>query len=460
LATPHPNIVFVFPDQFRQQALGCMNADPVRTPNLDRFAAQSLVLTHAVSNYPVCSPYRAMLFTGRYPFHNHVTGNCYSETRSRGVFLRPEHRCITDVLHDAGYSLGYIGKYHLDTPGSDDARFGEGLRGDGRIWDAYTPPGPRRHGIDFWHSYGCCDRHMRPHYWIGNAPVDQPTEFGEWSVKHETDVAVDYILNQERIHRVPGKPFALFVAFNPPHTPFDQVPPQYLDMYRHAEPEQLLNRPNLPADDGAEAARRWVRHYFAAVTGIDEQFGRILLALDDAGLRDDTIVVFTADHGEMMGSHGRMHKDVIYDESFLVPFLIRWPGRLPARRDDLLLSVPDIMPTLLTLAGLRRAVPPEVDGRDRSDIFLGKPGDRPESALYLAPKLDAPRRGKRGIRTHRWAYVVDRDATESDPKLLFDCLEDPYQLRNVAAERPEAVRELEATLRDWLARTGDPWSEE
>ena len=108
MTTTTPNLVFIFPDQFRSQALGFMQQDPVITPNLDRFASESLVLTHAVSNYPVCSPYRAMLLSGKYPFSNGVIGNCYSGTIQHGIELKASECCFSDVLHDVGYSQGYI----------------------------------------------------------------------------------------------------------------------------------------------------------------------------------------------------------------------------------------------------------------------------------------------------------------------------------------------------------------
>ncbi len=454
-----PNIVFVFPDQFRQQALGCMGADPVITPRLDRFAAEGRILTRAVSNYPVCSPYRAMLLTGKYPYSNGVVGNCNSETAPHGIHLRPEDRCLTDVLHDAGYTQGYIGKFHLDAPSADDEKYGEGRRGDGRVWDAYTPPGPRRHGVEFWHSYGCCDKHFEPHYWHNDAPLDSPTEIGEWSVKHETDVAVEYILNRDGSRRPSEQPFSLFVAFNPPHTPFNQVPERYVEMYGEATSAELLNRPNVPAGEAGEAGRTWVKQYFAAVTGIDEQFGRILDALDEAGLRENTIVVFTADHGEMMGSHGCMHKGLLYDESFLVPFLIRWPGRIPTGPDDLLLSVPDILPTLLGLAELGNGSPDGIEGMDCSLALRGEEGPRPCSALFLAPRFDKPLGGRRGVRTHRWAFATEDVHGAGPETVLFDCRADPFQMRNLASEHPEIVAEMGALMREWLARTGDPWAD-
>jgi arylsulfatase A-like enzyme len=434
-----------------------MNADPVLTPNLNRLAAEGIVFTHAVSNYPVCSPYRAMLFSGKYPHANHVISNCNSQTRPHGVYLREDERCLTDVLHDAGYSQGYIGKLHLDAPLDENAPYTEGRRGDGRIWDAYTPPGPRRHGIDFWHSYGCCDLHLTPHYWVGDAAVDQRLDVTEWSVKHEADVAVDYIRNPDGAHRNPARPFALFLAHNPPHTPFQQVPETYVSRYGDATAETLLNRPNVRFEGNAAQAEQHVKNYFAAVTGIDDNLGRILEALDEKGLTDNTIVIFTADHGEMMGSHGRMHKDVWYDESLFVPFIMRWPARLAPRRDDLLLSVPDIMPTLLSMMELGEHVPADVQGRDWSNAILNGTGERPASALYITIPYDRPTGGRRGVRTHRYTYVVDRQSSEEEAILLHDSETDPYQMRNVVAEQPAVAAELRDELRSWLHRTGDPF---
>lgn len=452
-----PNLVFVFPDEYRRQAFGFMNEDPVLTPNLDRFAAESLVLTHAVSNRPLCSPYRAMLFTGKYPHANGVLENCNSNTRKHGNYLRETERCLSDVLHDAGYSLGYVGKWHLDAPVPENYRYTEGPRGDGVAWDSYTPPGPRRHGFDFWHAYGCCDRHLDPHYWVGDAKVDQRIEPREWSVKHEADVAVDYIHNAGAVHRDPERPFALFVAHNPPHMPFDEVPERYVRLYDGKTHEDLLTRPNVRlAGQGAEAEGH-VKNYFAAVTGIDDQFGRILQALRDEGLEDDTLVIFSSDHGEMMGSHGLMHKVVWYDESLLMPFIIRRPGTISPGRDDLLLSVPDIMPTLLGLMGSGEETPPDVEGTDHSAILLGHDAPRPTSALFLNVLPTNPAGIERGLRTGRYTFVVQRGEGGDETVLLYDNEEDRYQRTNVAAARPEIVADLAREMEAWLRRTNDPW---
>jgi arylsulfatase A-like enzyme len=455
----HPNLVFVFPDQFRRQALGFYGEDPVVTPCLDRFAAESLVLTHAVSNYPICSPYRAQLFTGKYPFSNGVIGNCYSGTIPYGIELRADERCLSDVLHDVGYSLGYVGKLHLDLPKEEHIPFTEGWRGEpgkGTFWDSYTPPGARRHGFDFWHSYGCCDWHLNPHYWEGDAGIEERIDVDGWSVEHETDVALRYLHDRSGQIRDPENPFALFVAYNPPHPPYQLVPPRYREHYRGQGPADLLNRSNVILDGPGEQAAGAVQDYFAAVTGIDEQFGRILAALDEEGLREDTIVVFTADHGEMMGSHGRMQKNVWYDEAALIPFIARWPGHIQAGRDDLLLSAPDVFPSLLSLMELAGEIPPQVEGVDYSGAFLGQPVDRPTSALILGAPPSGPSGGYRALRTHDHTFAIDR-SQGSEEMILYDNREDPYQLANVAGDRPEVVRRLREELGDWLERTGDPF---
>jgi len=450
-----PNLVFMFPDQFRRQAIGYMKEDPVITPRLDAFCEQSLVLTDAVSSYPVCSPFRAQLFTGKYPISNGVTTNCNS---AHEVMLKVNQRCLSDVLHESGYCLGYLGKWHLDKPHEPYVgrrRGRPGKPGGGIVWDEFVPP-ERRHGFTFWHAYNCRDQHLNPRYWTTNAKRTEPILFDEWSTKHEADVAIEYIRNPQGKYRDPKKPFALFIAPNPPHTPFDQLPDKYVKMYEGKSYRDLLNRPNVDPDNLHPQAKQHVKNYFAAVTGTDEQFGRILDALKDQGLEKNTIVVFAADHGEMMGSHHRMHKSVVYEESIGIPFIIRWPGNIPPHRDDLLLTPADIMPSLLGLMGLKDSTPSDVEGTDYSSIMLGQSGSRPASALYL--NCSGPHGGPRGLRTHRYTFAITPEADGKKKVLLFDNQQDPYQLNNIAHLRPKVVRELTDELGRWLRKTRDPWT--
>lgn len=449
-----PNLIFMFPDQFRRHAIGYMNEDPVITPHLDQFASESMVLTDAVSSYPVCSPFRAMLFTGKFPLSNGVTTNCNS---SQDVMLEQNERCFSDILFDSGYSLGYLGKWHLDKPHEPyvGRRRGRvGTPGGGIVWDEFVPA-HRRHCFEFWHAYNCRDQHLNPRYWTKDSERTEPIYFNEWSTKHEADVAIEFIKNPQNKHRPPNKPFALFIAPNPPHTPFDQVPQKYVDMYKGKTFKDLLNRPNVDLNNPHPQAKAHVKNYFAAVTGTDEQFGRILDTLKEEGLENNTIVVFTSDHGEMMGSHNLMHKGVPYEESMGIPFMIRWPKKIPARKDDLLLTPSDIMPSLLGLMGLSDRLPNDVEGADYSLIMLGKKGKRPTSALYL--NCSGPHGGRRGLRTHRYTFSITPNKNGNKEIILFDNQKDPYQLNNIAGTNPAIVRKLTAELKRWLQKTNDPW---
>ena len=158
----------------------------------------------------------------------------------------------------------------------------------------------------------------------------------------------------------------------------------------------------------------------------------------------------------MMGSQGLMHKGVWYDESLLIPFLIRWPGKVESGEDDLLLSVPDVMPTLLNMMGCGNQIPGDLEGMDLSDAFLGKTTERPTSALYLDVHPENPTAGKRGLRTHRHTFVAIRENGE-ERHILYDNERDPYQLADIAAENPDLIADLRTEMNQWLEKTGDPW---
>jgi len=454
-----PNLIYVFPDQMRGQALGIMGQDPVLTPNLDRFASEGVNLTQAVSNYPVCSPYRAMCLTGQYPHANGVLANCNTNGAEHGYELRESARCWSDVLSDRGYSLGYIGKWHLDSPHRPYVDTSN--NSDEFAWNEWTPP-HRRHGFDFWYAYGTYDNHNRPEYWTADAPRSERTVVEQWSPEHEADMAIRFIRNSGGAYRDAEQPFALVVSMNPPHMPYQMVPQQYLDMYGDATPEELINRPNVNLEgdtSGARLARRHIKNYLAQTTGVDHQFGRMLTALGDAGLDQDTIVVFTSDHGNCLGCHDEVSKNVHYEESMRVPFLIRWTGKIAPRQDDLLMSVPDIHPTLLDLMGLGSHIPGEVQGVSHARLLLEGVGDRPSSQPYMWLPYGGPSWGRRGVRTQRHTLMVSRGPRGRTEYVLHDNVEDPYQLENIASARPELVRELiEQQMHPWLERTDDPWS--
>ena len=445
-----PNLVFFFPDQMRRQAMGFVGEDPVLTPHIDRFAREGIYLPHATSTFPVCSPWRGMMMTGRFP---HATGiiNNANSTRPQ-VYLRREERCITDVLHDAGYHIGYIGKWHLSHPYAP--YIPQDQRENDVKWDEFTPKEDRHH-IDFWYGYNAYDNHLQPRYWDNDAKRDGYHTVDQWSPEHETDLAIRYLENRNGAMRDPAKPFALWLSVNPPHPPYEKIPAKLRERYKGLSWRDLLKRDNVRFEGMGERSRDAVLDYFAAVSGVDEQFGRLLATLDQLNLTEDTIVVFTSDHGDMMGSQGLMSKPYPYEEAFGIPMIIRWPGRIAAgRTDDLLLGTPDLMPTLLSLMGEKAHIPRQVQGMDYADILLGRTGvARPDSAFYL----DSTDGGHRGIRTHRHTFAIGHGVNGEPRMRLYDNQADRYQLNNLASSSPKLAAEFSQATQDWLDRIGDPW---
>lgn len=469
----HPNVVYIFPDQYRASALGFLaeepyrshigyTPDPVFTPNIDAIARNGVVLTNAISNCPISSPHRGMLLTGCYAHESGITLNCNS---SRPVSsLREDLTTISDVYAAEGYDCAYIGKYHADFPLPNDPSTGDYVEARRPAWDAYTPA-ERRHGFNFWYSYGTFDEHRNPHYWNTDGLRHDPHV---WSPTHEADVAIKYIKSRSRRSR---KPFFMMVGMNPPHSAYssyEDCAPADSGMYAGASLKDILVRPN--ADTTMLKAAESARIYFTQVHGIDREVGRIYKALEEVGLLENTIFVFTSDHGETMCSHGLLDpKNSPYTESVNVPFVLSYPRHVEPGIQDWMLSSPDIMPTLLALSGFAEKVPASVQGRDLSGALLGEE-DGPHDALYFK-YLDGEKDSEglvrsafsaaRGIITDRYTFSVElnRDGTVAQT-LLFDNLSDPYQLRNIApAERPALVDSLLQIMTVKLENIHDAWAE-
>ncbi|MDR0353931.1 MAG: sulfatase [Opitutaceae bacterium] len=359
--TRPPNILFVFSDQQRRHALGFMGEDPVRTPHLDRFAAESAVCDHAVACNPISTPNRGIMMTGLYPTRTGVYANDHG--------LRPGTPTIGDHLKTAGYWTAYIGKWHIH---DSTSRF---------------VPRDRRQGFDYWHATNCNHDTFTRRYWEENETpvIDTPG----WQPPHETDTALRALRDRPR-----DRPFALFLSWTPPHNthgpgfirhrdvelPRDMADEMRavgypLEMQYHA-PEEFEahyqngapppRRANVPGDYARDA----LAGYFGACESLDAEFGRLLAGLDRQGLAENTLVIYTSDHGEMLGSHGRMQKSIWFEESIGVPLLVRWPGRIAPARHPLVFNSLDWAPTLLGLAGAPAPTPARFDGTDHSATLL------------------------------------------------------------------------------------------
>jgi arylsulfatase A-like enzyme len=419
-----PNVLLVFADQMRGMSLGCMGDPDVQTPNLDRLAKEGLLFTNAVANCPVCTPARASLLTGLHPLTHRAVCN--------DMQVSADFPTLATVLKGEGYATGYVGKWHLD----------------GVPRDKFTPPGPRRLGFDYWRAWNCHHDYFEAKC---HGDTEAPVALEGYEPVAQTDLAVRFM----REHR--DNPFLLCLSWGPPHDPYDQVPEEYRKQY---DPEKLTLRPNAQNAD-----RERLANYYAAITALDDQLGRLMRALKELRLDENTLVIFTSDHGDMLGSHDRTHKEQPWEECLLVPLVMRWPARLGnAQVVDTLVGLVDLMPTILGLAGIE--VPKGLSGVDLSAPIRGEMGQEPGSVFLqvIVPSNQARANGVkewRGVRTKRYTYARYQNG---DGWVLFDNKTDPYQQKNLFHDKGAVRlrRELECEVQGWLQRTGDeflPWQE-
>ena len=423
-----PNLVFVFADQLRADAFGYAGNAKAITPNIDSFASQSMRFDNAVSVMPVCAAYRASLLTGKYPSSHGMVIN--------EVNMNPNHRTIAHVLSVAGYKLGYIGKWHLNDQ-------------HGRP----TPKGPERLGFDgLWAAYGFNHRSFNANYYTDSEdgkPVKVSLD-GKHGPTEFTNLAIDYMDKAAKQEQ----PFAMFLSWNPPHDPWGQgnVPQANYKRFENVRfdlPENFKDTSDPYMDRYPTLAfgqKEWkqeflegglqecLRCYHAMVNDLDEQFGRIMARLDKLGIEDNTIVVFTSDHGEMFGSQGRMFKLTFYDEAARIPMLVRYPKKVRPTVSGACINTPDIMPTILGLMNLKDEIPDEVEGKDLSFILRGENGTEPEAAFLQGMGHTYLWRDGyewRAVRDKRFTYAKYlRDGRE----LLFDRKGDPLMKKDVSAE--------------------------
>jgi len=417
-----PNIVFVLADQWRAQALGHAGDPNVRTPNLDRLAVESVRFTHAVSGCPLCSPHRASLMTGQYWLTHGVFLN--------DVHLDPMACTMSQALGNGGHDTGYIGKWHLD--------------GHGRT--AFIPR-ERRHGFQFWRAAECCHDYNNSFYYTDR---DETLRWDGYDAIAQTREAQDYIRGHAG-----NRPFALFLGWGPPHDPYDTAPEEYR---RRFDPEKIALRPNVPQAH-YEQARKDLAGYYAHIAALDDCIGSLVQTMEQAGIKDNTILVFTSDHGDMLHSQGRGKKRQPFEESIRVPFLIRFPRGFGNRGQevDAPINTPDIMPTLLGLCGI--GIPPGIEGKDFSvPLHQGRTPDIDAALLISVAASPGSSRQTgipeyRGVRTRRHTYVRDLEG----PWLLIDNETDPYQLDNLCC-KPECAglqQDLDGILARKLKETHD-----
>jgi arylsulfatase A-like enzyme len=412
-----PNILFVIADQWRAESFGYAGNPDVQTPIIDQLARESMNFSNAVSSVPVCSPMRASLLTGQ-------------RALTHGVFLNdaplsPGAITIAKVLRAAGYDTGCIGKWHVDGHGRSE-----------------FIPRERRQGFDYWKVLECTHDYNNSFYY---ADGPEKLKWEGYDAIAQTHDAREYL----RDHAHADRPFFLLLSWGPPHNPYETAPQNYRDRYLAAT---LRTRDNVPAEL-RPAVQKELAGYYAHCTALDDCMGELLRTLKETGLDTNTLVVFTSDHGDLLGSHGYQRKQQPYDESIRVPMLIRLPAGFGTNHWNVEapISSPDIMPTLLGLCGVK--APRTVEGLDFSGFLLRDESDPSHSTALIscpAPFGEWTRskggREYRGVRTSRYTYVRDLHG----PWLMFDNVVDPWQTNNLAGKPGSA--QLQAALEEVLQR--------
>ncbi len=432
-AATRPNVLFVLADQWRASAFGFGSDAVVRTPNIDRLAKQGANWRRAYAANPVCTPNRASILTGRY---SHQTGMIKND-----IQLPPREVCWPEAFAEAGYATHYIGKWHLDGPPKP----------------GYVPPGWRRRGFQTFEGFNRGHAYHK-HYGfeddgrpLAERAESQPDPYYEPTL--QTDLALEFMGKHTE------DPFVCFLSWGPPHTPFR--PPASFDLYSAGEIEL---RENVPSEHQKQAVKDLVG-YYGLCESLDHEMGRLMKFLDEKGLAENTLVVFSSDHGELAGSHGKYRKGEPEDESLHVPLLMRLPGRIAQQEAQTLINSIDLMPTMISLCGLPD--PSTCTGSDLSGAVLADEKTPSVESVYCEGKVNAPADGKtrnspqqtpwRSLVTDRYKLSARLDYGQVDG--LFDLQEDPFELRNLAGKpaHKRVEKELVAELRDWGKRSDDPF---
>ncbi|HDZ44117.1 MAG TPA: DUF229 domain-containing protein, partial [Phycisphaerae bacterium] len=436
-----PNILLIIDDQHSPRAMGWTGQTQVRTPAIDRLASQSVNFTNGYCNSPVCAPTRHCIYTG---LHTPQHGALMNDKP-----MRPDVRTFIAQLNQAGYTTANIGKMH-NAPYTDRRDFQyvlnhefftsdggithygpwlraqlakRGLKSQHKRWSKPVTEGART-----WLQDPKCIAHIN---WM---PEDLTPEY--WITQQSLAFMKDQAANR------PDKPFFLHASYFPPHHPYGPIK-KYADMYDPADIKLPPNydragmtrwwRGRKATSDLPDAeVRRWIARYFAFTTQLDVQIGRLLEGLARLGRAEDTIVIFTSDHGDMLAEHGRFYKGLMDEGSVGVPFMIRFPGVSKVRKESALVSHVDLPPTILAAAGITPGA--ELVGNDLRPLLAGKAWDR-NRAVFSVIHHRLPfsnmmwRRGD-----YKLIASPGRRGTDQVNYKLFNMAKDTYEMNDLAGE--------------------------
>jgi arylsulfatase A-like enzyme len=413
--TAPPNIIFILADDHRWDAMSTMGHPFLKTPNLDRLAAEGVLFENAFVTTSLCSPSRASFLTGQYA-HTHGVVTNHTPWDNRNV-------TFLELLSAAGYETAFIGKWHMPGEGLPE------LRGVDRFVSFTTEGGQ---GV----YYDCP-------LVIDGVATERP---GRYITEDLTDLALEFITRQRQ------KPFCLYLSHKAVHFGF-RPPPHLKGLYRDVdlqlppESDPWITYTNGHPFVGAIFPMDFLyRNYCATVVSVDEQVGRLLDALDAMGLAEHTVVVYAGDNGHLWGEHSLYDKRLAYEESIRIPFIVRYPALIkdPGRRARQMVLNIDLAPTLLALAGI--APSPPMQGRSLVPVLENAAAPGRRSWFYEHfPVFPIPIPGITAIRTERYKYVEYQD--DLRPRELFDLEADPREKTNLI-DTPQGTRQAEELKRE------------
>lgn len=425
------NVLFILTDDQGVWAAGCYGNPEIRTPNLDRLAAQGTLFQNFFVATPVCSPSRATFLTGRIPsqhgVHDWIREGNVGPDAARYI---KDEVTYTDVLADHGWACGISGKWHLGA--------------------SQIP----QHGFEHWYVH---QKGGGPYY---NAPMVRDGELIN-EPGYVTDKITDDALAFLDAHANDEAPFYLSVHYTAPHSPWDCHPQEIVDSYDDCPFDSCPQEPCHPwatsLTDRCLGNREMLKGYFAAVTAMDANVGRLLDRLEERGLRENTLVVFTSDNGFSCGHHGFWGKGNgtdprnMYENSIKVPFIVSHPGRIPVGRvQEAMVSAYDVMPTLLDYLDL--PVPRERDpvGQSFLPVLLGQRDEARQQVVIYDEYGNT-----RMVRTAEWKYVR---RYPDGPDELWNLVEDPDERHNLIDEPGQGARiaQMGQLMEGWFARYVDP----
>ncbi len=458
-----PNVLLITADHMRGDAMGCNGNPFIQTPHLDAIAARGVTFTNGFTPNPICVPGRASITTGNYS--HTCTGS-----KGNGGRIRDDQIKIAEHFADAGYMTAAIGKLHYSPyspPGEPRLLHGFEhceLCESGRLVSQYDPTGELR-GLEDYHDY------LRDVGWggyerahgIGNNDVHAAASVLPAEHHEEAWVATRSIAKlQDHLGTNPDQPFLMWTSYAKPHSPYDPPEP-YNRLYDPRElPEPVGDLSMLAGRDpmlrswpvaygwekmSPQAVQYSRAHYFGLVTFQDEMIGRVVKCLDDAGELDNTIIIYTSDHGDLLGDFGCFFKCNMLQGSVGVPLIVAGPGVAAQGANPNLAGLQDILPTVATLTD--NPLPESVHGEDLSAV-LSDP-DAEGRGMYISQSLESPSQ-RYMVRTAEWKYVYHELGGVEE---LYDVVDDRNELRNLAGESPATVSALRGALIDWCREHGD-----